>query len=139
MSAFPACAARISSRLPPRASGHTINTSIATHPLPWEQLELRLDEQVYSRSDLEMLGVSVGDFVAVDANPRVTPAGFIDSRHLDDKAGVACLLAAVKAVTEAGVALPVDCHPLFTISEEVGVGASAVLHQEVIGRASWRG
>jgi hypothetical protein len=29
------------------------------------------------------------------------------------------------------VALPVDCHLLFTISEEVGSGASAVLHGDV--------
>src|SRR5690606_7950287 len=49
----------------------------------------------------------------------------------DDKAGVAALLTAVKAVVETGAHLPIDCHPLFTISEEVGVGASGVLHQDV--------
>ncbi|MDF2095787.1 osmoprotectant NAGGN system M42 family peptidase [Aquibaculum arenosum] len=117
--------------VPLLASGHAFDTAVDTQPVTWDQVELRLDEQVYSRTDLEMLGLAVGDFVAVDANPRVTPAGFIDSRHLDDKAGVACLLAAVKAVMDSGVVLPVDCHPLFTISEEVGVGASAVLHQDV--------
>ncbi|MCB1926029.1 MAG: osmoprotectant NAGGN system M42 family peptidase, partial [Gammaproteobacteria bacterium] len=37
----------------------------------------------------------------------------------------------IKAVRDAGVTLPVDCHPLFTISEEVGSGASAVLHGDV--------
>ncbi|HLW29031.1 MAG TPA: osmoprotectant NAGGN system M42 family peptidase [Kiloniellales bacterium] len=123
--------ARSGTILPLLASGHAFDAAVDSQPVSWEQLELRLDEQVYSRSDLEMLGISVGDFVAVDPNPRITPAGFIDSRHLDDKAGVACLLAAIKAIKKAGVNLPVDCHPLFTISEEVGVGASAVLHQEV--------
>ncbi|MDX1268012.1 MAG: nicotinate-nucleotide--dimethylbenzimidazole phosphoribosyltransferase, partial [Oceanisphaera sp.] len=34
-------------------------------------------------------------------------------------------------VVDAGVELPVDCHPLFTISEEVGSGASAILHGDV--------
>jgi len=37
----------------------------------------------------------------------------------------------VKAVIDAGVELPVDCHPLFTISEEVGSGASAILHGDI--------
>lgn len=117
--------------IPLLASGHAFDTAVDSQPVNWDQVELRLDEQVYTRTDLEMLGLAVGDFVAIDANPRITPAGFIDSRHLDDKAGVACLLAAVKSVMESGVRLPVDCHPLFTISEEVGVGASGVLHQEV--------
>lgn len=123
--------ARSGTIVPLLASGHAFDTAVDSQPVTWDQLELRLDELVYSRAELEALGLACGDFVAVDPNPRITPAGFVDSRHLDDKAGVACLLAAVKAVTEAGARLPIDCHPLFTISEEVGVGASAVLHQEV--------
>jgi len=123
--------ARSGTIMPLLASGHAFDTAVDSQPVTWDQLELRLDELVYSREDLEALGLAVGDFVAVDPNPRITPAGFIDSRHLDDKAGVACLLTAVKAVVDSGARLPVDCHPLFTISEEVGVGASAVLHQEV--------
>jgi len=57
--------------------------------------------------------------------------GYIVSRHLDDKAGVAALLAAMKAVLDSGVKIAVECHPLFTISEEVGSGASHVLHGNV--------
>jgi putative aminopeptidase FrvX len=57
--------------------------------------------------------------------------GYIVSRHLDDKAGVASLLAAAKAIRDAGTELQVDCHLLFTITEEIGSGASAVLHQDV--------
>jgi putative aminopeptidase FrvX len=41
------------------------------------------------------------------------------------------LLGAVKAIKTADITLPVDCHPLFTISEEVGSGASAILHGDV--------
>jgi len=36
-----------------------------------------------------------------------------------------------KAIQEAKIELPVDCHLLLTISEEVGSGASAILHQDV--------
>lgn len=57
--------------------------------------------------------------------------GFIVSRHLDDKAGVAVMLALAREVREQGLELPVDCHLLFTITEEVGSGASAVLHGDV--------
>lgn len=123
--------ARTGTILPLKASGHTFNEGVDSQPSNWDQVELRLDEIVYDRAGLEELGLAVGDFVGVDSNPRITPAGFVDARHLDDKAGVACLLAAVKAIIESGAKLPLDCHPLFTISEEVGVGASAVLHQDV--------
>ena len=40
-------------------------------------------------------------------------------------------MGAAKAILEQDVPLPVDCHLLFTISEEVGSGASAVLHGDV--------
>src|SRR5690606_2515034 len=94
-------------------------------------LELRLDERVQSDDDTGALGVNVGDTIAIDPGTEVLDNGFICSRHLDDKAGVAVVLAAAKAVQESAVKLPMDCHLLFTISEEVGVGASHVLHGDV--------
>lgn len=117
--------------LPIKASGHTFNEEIDTLPVKWENVELRLDEKVNSRGDLMRLPVHVGDMIAVDSDPEIADNGFINARHLDDKAGVACILAASKAVKEAGLTLPVDCHILLTISEEVGIGASHVLHGDV--------
>lgn len=117
--------------LPLKASGHTYNEGIDTQPVAWTNVEVRIDERCETRADLDRLGINVGDTISVDSNPEVTEAGFVNARHLDDKAGVASILGAVKAVTDAGVELPVDCHVLFTISEEVGVGASAVLHGDV--------
>lgn len=113
--------------LPCKASGHTYNEEIDTQPNSWDNVEIRVDAKCANAKDLEELGIHVGDFVAVDPNTEFAD-GFINSRHLDDKAGVACLLTAIKAVLESGRPLPVDCHPLFTIFEEVGAGASAVLH-----------
>ncbi len=117
--------------LPLKASGHTFAAEIDSQPSNWQNVELRIDEDCYSRRDLMALGVHVGDFVSVDPQPEVLENGYITSRHLDDKAGAAVLLGAIKAVTEAGVELPVDCHPLFTISEEVGSGASAALQGDI--------
>jgi len=117
--------------LPLKASGHTFNEEVDSQPISWEQVELRIDEPTHSVADLERLGLNIGDPVAVDPNPEFLPNGFINSRFLDDKAGVASILAAAKAVVEAEPKVPVDCHLLFTISEEVGVGASHILQGDV--------
>lgn len=117
--------------LPLKASGHAFNEGVDDQPTNWQQIELRLDEAVYNRCDLEKLGVNVGDFIAVDPQPELHENGYIASRHLDDKAGVAALLAAVKAIVESGLTLPVYFHPMFTITEEVGFGASAILDKRI--------
>lgn len=117
--------------LPLKASGHTFNEEVDTAPVGWQHVELRVDERVSGIADLMELGLHVGDPIAIDPQPEFLTSGFIVSRHLDDKAGVATMLTAAKAVLDAGVELPVDCHLLITISEEVGSGASTVLHQDV--------
>ncbi|MEQ8824694.1 MAG: osmoprotectant NAGGN system M42 family peptidase [Filomicrobium sp.] len=118
--------------LPLKASGHTYGDEIDTQPSSWENLELRLDARVTNEEDVRNAGIHVGDMVAVSPEPFFAPNGFICSRHLDNKAGVAAKLAAAKAVIEADdIVLPMDCHLIFTISEEVGVGASHVLHGDV--------
>ncbi len=117
--------------LPLKASGHVYNEEIDTQPVCWDNLEIRIDEKVHSKQDLEELGFNVGDFVAIDSDLEFTKSGFVKARHLDNKAGVACQLAAIKAIRDLGIKLPVDCHPLFTISEEEGTGASSILHGDV--------
>ena len=44
---------------------------------------------------------------------------------------VASVLTAAKALRDNAVGLPMTCHLLFTIYEEVGVGASHILHGDV--------
>jgi peptidase M42 family hydrolase len=122
---------RRGSVLPLLASGHAFGTKVDDQPSSWEHVEVRVDELVRSAEDLQALGIRVGDVVAFDPSTEITRNGFIVSRHLDDKAGVAALLAAAKAVTEAQVPLEVDTHLLFTISEEVGSGASHVIPVDV--------
>ena len=117
--------------LPLKASGHTFNKEIDTQPVEWRNLEIRVDEKTTDRQGLVDIGLDVGDFVAVDPQPEITDSGFVVSRHLDNKAGVAAMLAAAKAVVESGRRLPVECHLIFTIAEEVGVGASGTLHGDI--------
>lgn len=117
--------------LPLKASGHAFNEEVDTQETSWDNVELRVDEFANDAAELAKLGIRIGDFLAIDPRPELSDSGFINSRHLDDKAGVAALLAAAKAIVEAELELPVDCHLLFTISEEIGYGASSVLHQDV--------
>lgn len=117
--------------LPLMASGHAFNEGVDTQPVSWDHIELRIDAFSESVEDLTQLGVNVGDFVAVDPQPEITPSGYISSRHLDDKAGVAALLAACKALKESRISLPVHFHPMFTVTEEVGFGASAILDERI--------
>jgi putative aminopeptidase FrvX len=76
------------------------------------------------------LGINIGDCVAFDPRVEVTN-GFIRARFLDDKACVANIVAAIKAMADA------DVHPrrsvYFHISnyEEVGHGAAAGIPPEV--------
>lgn len=116
--------------LPLKASGHTFNEEIDTQPVSWDNVEVRTDDFCTSAEELLEHGFNIGDFIAFDPCPEVHN-GFIISRHLDNKAGVASMLAAAKAVVESGRKIPVQCHLLFTISEEVGTGASAILHGDV--------
>ncbi|HBX54468.1 osmoprotectant NAGGN system M42 family peptidase [Pseudomonas sp. UBA2684] len=117
--------------LPLMASGHAFNTAVDQLPITWDHVELRLDAYSTTRADCESLGISIGDFVAFDPLPEFTESGHISARHLDDKAGVAALLAALKAIVESGIEPEIDCHPLFTITEEVGSGAAAALPWDV--------
>ncbi|CAM4228925.1 M42 family metallopeptidase [Deinococcus marmoris] len=85
-------------------------------------MEVRLDEQTASAAETRTLGIGVGDFVSYDARPRVTAAGYIKSRHLDNKAAVAIFLAVTKELINTPPAKTVAFH--VTTYEEVGHGAA---------------
>jgi peptidase M42 family hydrolase len=117
--------------LPLKASGHTYNTEIDSQPISWDNVEIRVDAMSRNESDLVKLGIAVGDIVALDPQTEFLDNGFIVSRYLDNKAGVAIMLAALEALNRENATTPVDIHWLFTIAEEVGVGASSVLTPDI--------
>ena len=110
--------------LPLKSSGHTYGDEIDTQGVGWHLVEVRVDAPVYDAAGLLALGIQVGDFVAIDAGPHITPLGYVKSRHLDDKAGLAACLAAFKALVESGITPAVTARLLVTIGEEVGHGAT---------------
>ncbi len=117
--------------LPVKASGHTFNDEIDTLPVGWEHVEMRIDALTRGPADLENLGIEIGDIVAIDPQPDFLDNGFLVSRHLDNKAGVAVMLSALKAMQDESAETPVDIHFLFSIAEEVGVGAASILTPDV--------
>lgn len=117
--------------LPLKTSGHAFGGEVDTQPVGWEHVEVRVDAPASTRADLEAAGINVGDWIAFDPQPEIQPNGYINSLYLDDKAAVAALLTACKAVRDHGLPLPVDVHPLLTITEEVGSGSSAALHGDI--------
>ena len=117
--------------LPLKASGHTFNEAVDNQPIHWDNVEVRVDEFAENRMVLEDIGIRVGDYVAFDPNYECLDNGFINSRHLDNKAGVAAVLAAAHALRQGDVTLENSCNLLFTIFEEVGSGASSNLHGDI--------
>lgn len=90
-------------------------------------VELVLDEEVHSKSDVEALGIRVGDFISIDARTLITESGFIKSRHLDDKASAGLLLGLAQWIKEEKITLNRKVYLLFTTYEEVGHGGASGL------------
>ncbi|MDF2592975.1 MAG: family metallopeptidase [Clostridia bacterium] len=89
-----------------------------------EGLEIAIDEKVFTKKDVEELGIDVGDFISFDSRFRVTESGFVKTRHLDDKASVAIILGACKYMKENNIIPEKDIQLFITNHEEVGHGAS---------------
>jgi peptidase M42 family hydrolase len=117
--------------LPLKASGHTYGDDIDSQPIGWDYVELRVDALGTTPEEIRKLGIDIGDIVAVDPDPEFLENGFIISRHLDNKAGVAVMLAALEALVGEKKAPPVDVFWLFTIAEEVGHGAASILLPDI--------
>ncbi|MCW5937786.1 MAG: M42 family metallopeptidase [Fimbriimonadaceae bacterium] len=108
-----------------------VNRDARTAPRDADNLEVRLDERTTSREETRLLGIDVGDYVAFDPRFEAGEAGFVRARFLDDKAAVACVMAAVKALTEAGVSPAQRTHLLFSNFEEVGHGGMDGLPEDL--------
>jgi putative aminopeptidase FrvX len=108
-----------------RASFHVHGGALRELKRDDATMEVRLDAPVRTADDVRDLGVEVGDFVSLDPRTTITPAGFVKSRHLDDKACVAILLGVAKAVRDGGLTVAAPTHLFVSVYEEVGHGSSA--------------
>lgn len=97
----------------------------------FDNMELVLDEKVFSADDTKALGIAIGDFVSFDPRTTITEKGFIKSRFLDDKLSAAILLGYAYYLKQESISLnrSIYCH--FTVYEEVGHGCSASMPDDV--------
>lgn len=91
-----------------------------------DSLEVRLDEVVKSKADVEKLGIQNGDIVCYDTKFTITESGFLKTRFIDDKASAVILLMLLKYVKENNLEFKYDTKIYFIVYEEVGHGASTV-------------
>jgi putative aminopeptidase FrvX len=99
-----------------------VNREARTASRTEHNLEIRIDERTTSAEETRLLGIDIGDFVTLDPRFEKAESGFIRARFLDDKACVACLLAALRSLHEAGVSPAQRTHILISNFEEVGHG-----------------
>ncbi|MDL2310728.1 M42 family metallopeptidase [Peptostreptococcaceae bacterium OttesenSCG-928-C18] len=92
-----------------------------------DNIEIRIDELVNSKEDTEKLGIQVGDFIYLNPNVEIIDNGYIKSRHLDDKAGVAAIMGIAKYFIENKIKPEYTINFFISNYEEVGHGSSASL------------
>ncbi len=121
-----------------RGTVQTINPSVHTSTKAregkreQETMEVRIDARTGKKEETLALGIDVGDFVFFDPRVEVTDTGYIKSRHLDDKAGVAVIYGALHALKQAG-ATPAQRTTFFLSTyEEVGHGAATGIPRDVV-------
>ncbi|HEX8464553.1 MAG TPA: M42 family metallopeptidase [Abditibacterium sp.] len=112
-------------------SHHLYTAGNGNHDVPraQETMEVRLDARASNPEDVAKLGIEIGDYIYLDPRPEWNE-GFIRSRHLDDKALVACLLTAAKAICDAGLRPAQNTTLHIANYEEVGHGGSSGIPPE---------
>ena len=113
-----------------KSSSHVYGPQVGEQKRDDDAMEVRLDARTTSAEETRALGIEVGDFVALDPRVEVTN-DFVRSRHLDDKACVATILGAVKALADAGLTPVQTTYLHISNYEEVGHGAAAGIPLDV--------
>lgn len=98
-------------------------------------MEIRIDEVVKTKADVEKLGIANGDFIAIDTKTEITKSGFIKSRFLDDKLSVAVLFSVLNHLSSNKIKPALKTYFMFSVYEEVGHGSSWIPNdiEELLG------
>ena len=91
-----------------------------------KNMEVRLDEVVKSKEDVEKLGICPGDFIFIDPKTTVTESGFLKSRFIDDKGSVACLMNLLQILSSEKIVPTYTTKVFISVYEEVGHGSSYI-------------
>ena len=82
-----------------------------------------LDNDVKNPKDVRKLGIETGDYIGLDPRFRMNN-GYIKSRFVDDKACVAVLLTAMRAIKKSKVQPKRKIYAYFAVYEEIGHGTT---------------
>lgn len=115
-------------------TGTMLSTSPSAHVFPdskskernEENMIVRLDEVVKSKSDVQALNIATGDFISIEPKFTITSSGFIKSRFMDDKAGTACALSLMELFNRLGTKPKHKVKIIISTYEEVGHGCSSI-------------
>ena len=115
-------------------TGLLICKSHSTHAFPdahtmernEDTIKVLLDENVRSKDDVRALGIQNGDVIATDPHFEYTANGYVKSRFIDDKGGVACCFAALKYMKDNGMKPAFKTVIAIPYYEEVGLGGAYV-------------
>lgn len=107
----------------PAAHVHEDSSSKERKP---QTMEIRIDEVVSSKEDVEKLGICSGDFIFIDPKTTITESGFVKSRFIDDKASVACLMGLLEVLSKKGIQPEYTTKIFISVYEEVGHGSAYI-------------
>lgn len=108
-----------------------VNKEYDTIKRNFDNMEIILDEMVFSKEDAEALDIMIGDIVCFSPRTTITSSGYIKSRFLDDKLSVAILLGYSKYLNESSPSISRKIYHHITIFEEVGHGGSASIPMDI--------
>ena len=91
-----------------------------------KNMEIRIDEVVKTKKDVEDLGICAGDFIFIDPKTTITESGFIKSRFIDDKGSVSALMALLEMFSSENLTPKYTTKILISNYEEVGHGTSYI-------------
>lgn len=112
--------------VPVKSSVHIYGDEAREMPRNASTMEVRLDEEIYTKEDAEQLGVRVGDFVSFDPRTVITESGYIKSRFIDDKICIAQVLGYIKYLNDNNLKPKNGLYIYISNYEEIGHGVSVI-------------
>lgn len=112
--------------VPVKSSVHIYGDEAREMPRNASTMEVRLDEEIYTKEDTEQLGVRVGDFVSFDPRTVITESGYIKSRFIDDKICIAQVLGYIKYLNDNNLKPKNGLYIYISNYEEIGHGVSVI-------------
>lgn len=93
-------------------------------------MEIRIDEKVKTKEEVEALGICAGDFIFIEPKTEITESGFIKSRFIDDKGSVTALMGLLELMSRENIVPSYTTKIFISTYEEVGHG-SAYIPQDI--------